>query len=284
MYLHKINIENIRSIKKFILEFKPDECAGWHVLIGDNGTGKSTLVRAIALALAGAREAEALRQNWMDWLRNGESDGCITTDIKMDPKLDETAAEYIHPNLWFQRKESRNGAIVTISPHELKQNAVGEYDWREDTTGFCASYGPFRRFTGGNKELEKLFCSKPRLAPHLSIFGEEAALTECLEWLQILHVKQLENRIDGKILDDLRAFINKGRLLPHGVVLEKVTSDAVVFRDGSGCMLSVEQLSDGYRSILSMTFDLIRQLVRVYPAEEVFQHIRQGEMKIDLPG
>jgi hypothetical protein len=44
------------------------------------------------------------------------------------------------------------------------------------------------------------------------------------------------------------------------------------------------QLSDGYRSILSLTFELIRQLVRVYGAKAVFEDISKGKMQIPLPG
>jgi hypothetical protein len=43
-------------------------------------------------------------------------------------------------------------------------------------------------------------------------------------------------------------------------------------------------MSDGYRSILSLTFELIRQLVRVYGAEPVFKNIAQGIMTIDPSG
>ena len=51
MYIQKAEIKNIRSITDFEIEFKNP--AGWHVLIGDNGAGKSTIIRSIALALVG---------------------------------------------------------------------------------------------------------------------------------------------------------------------------------------------------------------------------------------
>lgn len=81
MYLHKINLQNIRSIKDFELIFEPKEYAGWHVIIGDNDAGKSTFVRAIALALVGPNEAMALRQNWAEWLKKECSRGKINLQI-----------------------------------------------------------------------------------------------------------------------------------------------------------------------------------------------------------
>ena len=56
MYIKSLNIKNIRSIHDFAMEF--ENPAGWHVLIGDNGAGKSTIIRSIALALVGPEEAD----------------------------------------------------------------------------------------------------------------------------------------------------------------------------------------------------------------------------------
>ena len=43
-------------------------------------------------------------------------------------------------------------------------------------------------------------------------------------------------------------------------------------------------MSDGYRSILSLTFELIRQLSKVYGDERIFKNVGKGEIVIDLPG
>ena len=158
------------------------------------------------------------------------------------------------------------------------------YIWGENEGWFSASYGPFRRFTGGSQTYEKLYYSNPRLAPHLTAFGEDVALTEAVEWLKLLHLRHLERKSEGELLGYLKDFINLGALLPHGTKLVDVSSDGVIFRDGLGADVRIEQLSDGYRSILSMTFELIRQMVQTYGHEKVARQIRKGEWKIDLPG
>lgn len=280
------------------MTFKPDEYAGWHVVIGDNGSGKSTFVQAVALILSGVREAMALRQNWADWLHNEMSDGTITVHVDHDPQFDEAAENIanlpikdIPVTLTFQRLKGKSGnvEISTNLPNNRMDNGkdgfgLGNYLWGDASGWFSASYGPFRRFTGGSREYETLFHSYLRLAPHLSVFGEDVALTECLNWFQILYVKRLEGREEGKQLDYIKKFINEGGLLPHNTVFEKVTSEGVLFHDGNGCELAIEQLSDGYRSILSITFELIRQMIRAYGADKTFADIRQGLMKISLPG
>ena len=123
---------------------------------------------------------------------------------------------------------------------------------------FSASYGPFRRFSGGDEEFEKLYTNQPRLARHLSVLGEAVALTEALSWLQSLRFQQLDPENDESdeaedLITRITDFINQPGFLPHDVRLRKVTSKGVNFIDANGVTLPVQDLSDGYRSILSMT-------------------------------
>jgi hypothetical protein len=100
--------------------------------------------------------------------------------------------------------------------------------------------------------------------------------------LQDLQFKKLENDPDGQLLDSIKNFINQPGFLPHQTYLDKVSSRSVDFIDGNGNLVPVEELSDGYRSILSLTFELIRQLARVYDNKNLFD--RQDPTKIIVPG
>lgn len=291
MYINKVHINNIRSIQNFDMNF--DNHAGWHVIIGDNGAGKSTIIRSIALALVGPDEAPALRQNWSDWLRKKEEKGRI--DLKALENKDHDNSFYINQT---NQKSNRENVIIyvslkrksnkityiTMSTNDSKEVNAKNHIWNNSSRWFSASYGPFRRFTGGNKDWEKLYASNPKLAAHLSAFGEDIALTECVDWLVKLNYKRLENKIEGEILNDLSTFINHGDLLPHQSVLHEISSDGVFFKDGNDNIISITELSDGYRSVLSLIFELIRNLVLTYGKDKVFENIRKGEMFIDLPG
>ncbi|NMO16683.1 AAA family ATPase [Pyxidicoccus fallax] len=273
MYLKKVVLKNIRSIDA--LEWEPPSAptlAGWHVIIGDNGSGKSSVLRAIALGLVGPKEANALRQDWNEWLRWSKRVGSIGLSLERDEFWDHPEGEGkrpedfdLEPELWLERLGTHVDLGFPFSSR-FESGVLGDsYGW------FCASYGPFRRFTGGDKDQEKIFSSNPKLARHLSVFGESVALTECLEWLKLLQFKKLEGGLkEEKLLDSLREFINQPDFLPHEARLESISSNGVRFVDGNGCDVPVENLSDGYRSILSMTFELIRQLVRTYGAENIF--------------
>ncbi len=122
------------------------------------------------------------------------------------------------------------------------------------------------------------------LSAHLSLFGEDVALTEATKWLMDLQFQTLEKKVSHNLLDDLKKLINSPNFLPHNTQLQRISSDGVFFIDGNGAEISVNEMSDGYRSILSLTFELIRQLIRLYGDEKVFQKVRKGTMEIDLPG
>lgn len=281
MYVKKVALMNIRSIAS--LHWEPEDAgAGWHVILGDNGSGKSGFLRAIALALVGPQEAIALRQDWGQWLRWDEDVGWIDVWLSRHEEFDALSGKgqptkkyLLEARLTLENDSERT--VLKAGKHNFKpQRNV----WGGSRGWFSASYGPFRRFTGGDKDQEKLYYSNPKLARHLSVFSESVALSECLEWLKLLQYKKLEEDEEGKILDPVTAFVNQAGFLPHEARLHSVTSKGVHFVDGNGCEVPVENLSDGYRSILSMTFELIRQLAATY-GPGIFDKDRT---KIIVPG
>lgn len=284
MYIQKIQIENIRSIEKLEIEF-PEPYAGWHVIIGDNGSGKSTFVRAVALGLIGKYQAPALRQNWRDWLKKGTDKGEIVLKINPSIGIDKTrnkneiTPQTLTAGLGIMNIKAPQGTTF----YDVFEDHLDDF-WGLDTGWFSASFGPYRRFSGGNNEWEKMFKSNPISAPHLSAFGEDVALTETLEWIQSLYYESLEKKEGSEILDSLKKFINHGDLLPHNTKIKDVSTKGLFFKDGNDALISIEELSDGYRSILSLTFELIRQLIERYGSDKVFAQIKQGNYHIDLPG
>ena len=103
------------------------------------------------------------------------------------------------------------------------------------------------------------------MGAHVSVFGENIALTESIYWLRELNYKMLEDASEGHLLDRLKHFINQDGFLPHSIKLKQVSSRGVDFEDANGFAVAVEELSDGYRSILSMTFEFLRQICASIP-------------------
>ena len=288
MHIRILRIRDIRSIKNLNVEI-PEPRAGWHVILGDNGSGKSTVIRALALALMGPLDAAATRQDWPDWIRKTAPNVCVELEVAPEAEFDKWKGT---------GRRARAPIRVTVefvaaggganSPTVAPQYAGGYTDrtiWGGGTGWFSASFGPFRRFSGGDKEYDRLFYSNPGLARHLSAFGEDVALGEALRWLQDLRFKGYEgDEAAANLLRRLVDFLRQSRLLPHDAHIEEITSGAVVFSDGAGVPLPVEQLSDGFRSVLSMTFELLRGMVVAYGDTAFLDALDADAGTINLPG
>jgi len=71
MYIRHLKVENLKRLKDFALDFTHrDQPRMWTVLIGENGTAKTTLLQAIALASAGFKEVSGLAGATVKHLRD----------------------------------------------------------------------------------------------------------------------------------------------------------------------------------------------------------------------
>ena len=285
MYLKKIELENIKSFKSFKWALgEQEDPSGWHVLLGSNGSGKSTFIKAASIALIGPNEAVLTRKITPDWVKKGEEKGFIRLEIIQDKNIDiffkKDLSKRTTKNIKPSVRIDNQGKLAVTSQKSISDNSF----WNPKTQGwFSAAYGPFRRFSGGSNEFQKLFQSAPILARHLSVFGEDIALIESIEWLKDLRFKSLENpaSIESDLLLSVMSFLNQDGFLPNNLKLHSVHSAGANFVDAFGVVVEVDSLSDGYRSILSMVLEIIRQLVVCYKNEKVFS----SDMKaINKPG
>lgn len=285
MYIQTLSIRNIRSIAELDWELEPEECVGWHVFIGDNGSGKSTILRSTSLLLMGYKNALGLRQEWNEWLMNGQEFGYVRlkllpfhsvvkhTSIDIsdfdDNLLRELAVRFT------TGKETPTFVIERVGEAKLT-------DFDEAPKSFSAAFGPFRRFDRHSPTYGFSHLTVSKLAAHESLF-ESVALTEPLEWLRNLNYKVLENP-DGdeaRFLNAIKQFVNQEGFLPNGAKFSDVSSDGVKFRDAYGTEVMVENLGDGFHSVLSMTFQILQQMQISYPNLDLFSDDRT---EIILPG
>jgi predicted ATPase len=252
VYLQRLRIEQFRSIES--LEWKLPKGAkgpGWHVILGENGSGKSSVLRAVALALIGPEQSSGLQVNWNQWVRFGESHSRIRVELaaaRTKRALDLRVVRKPFPSVVSAKRSDRS--------------------WSKPGP-FAASFGPFRRFSGGDARFDELLSSGVPFSAHLSLFNESVALGSAATWLMTLRPARTRGETRAFPTHDsgwglvgrIGALINQPGFLPSGVALEEVSHERVVFRDGRGARVEVEQLSDGYRSILSLVFELVRRAV-----------------------
>lgn len=292
MHLTKFTIKNIRSIEQFEFVVDSASAPGWHVILGDNGSGKSSVIRAVALLFSGGRHVSATRQTWNDWLRSGAEEAAISATLHRDNE-DQFKTQGPHVTSFTvgvklaQTSDSLGRQNVEIG-FTGKQTTPNRTIWSPAVGWFSASFGPFRRFSGGDRDWDRLFLSSEyrRTAGHLSAFGEDVALTEAFRWLQQLHIASLEGHAaqNVKIRDAVIGFVNNSDLLPHGAKISDVTSQAIMLKDGNKNDVLLEQMSDGYRSILSLTFELLRQMFEVYGSDLMLQNIDGDGGIVSVPG
>ena len=275
----KIAVSNLRAIDSIEWSLPRAPGSRWNVVLGENGSGKSTLLRTIGLALVGHDEAAALRQAWGTWVRGKAEQGRVEVTLGR-------AANTPNP-------VGVNGAAADVLLHlrlRLSRSAItdeasGDRElWNSVHGSFTAAYGPFRRFTDGDLEYERILDNQPRLARHISLFDSSVALTESLAWLHDLNYKRLDNKPEGKLLAPFTALANDPGppfFLPHGAHLASISSSGITVKDGNGFDIPIEDLSDGYRAILSLTFDLIRHMANAFGYDHVFD---PNDPTVVLPG
>lgn len=288
MHLHQLVIQDLRAIEHFEMTME-DDAAGWHVILGDNASGKTSIVRAVSLCLVGNEGAQGARQNWSEWIRFGKERASVTADFIPHPGDRWTSGravkQPIHTSVEMTRLEQGLYQREAKITYKSTANRADKSIWGDGAGWFSAAFGPFRRFSGGDHEVTRLYFSQPKLAAHITGLGEDAALTEAINWIHELNYRALASGLDEKsILRTVVDFVNNSELLPHGAKIDEINSDSVIVRDGEGSQVRLEELSDGFRSVLAMLFEIFRCLMGNFGMEGFQKLVNAESATVDLYG
>lgn len=260
----------------------PKKASGWHVIIGENGSGKSTVLRSIALALIGPTDVLRLDPNWATWLTQGETEGEVEItvlkhqeDYRSGRGAVRGGTEYIEAvSARLALVRNKEGKVDLVDRIRKSKSSPDKYFWASLKGWFSAGFGPFRRFTGGNQTLEAFYVRNPKIGAHLTVFKEDAALTEIAIWLKDVYLRSLEKKDNDYdlILQGIKHFINMENLLPMGFQFHEVNSDGAFFKGPDGALINLNDLSEGIKSVLSLALEIIRLLVYNFGAKKVFSN------------
>jgi uncharacterized protein (TIGR02646 family) len=229
--LARVELRNFRAIKHLVLDLDEVSAgvdgAPCLALLGENATGKSSVLEAIALAMLGTSGISKLGIDPHAYLRRPDPDPWETP-----PELPLLIEICFHGSIEPLRFE--------LTPSDIR------FRGPSSAAAVMLAYGPRRYF----QESRKRWFSDPWRRV-ISLFDPTATIPHPGHWLARA---------------DARVFAAAVRALRE-ILMLKSNDDLV--RDGDGRVLvrsygrltPLERLSDGYRSVLSMAVDIMREML-----------------------
>lgn len=300
MYVHSLSIENVKAFEELSLDFaRPDDYegdahyAGFNVFLGGNASGKSTLLKCLAMALSGPATANQHLISPTGWIRKGQTKASIALQVYWEPGGDDPfrgrgntpTLPTFDAGLAFEAEQE--SAVPTLKVR-AKQRLAERGPWHQEPRGwFLGAYGPLRRLTGSSTDALRYSLAQGKVSSCVTLFREDAALTESDTWLKQEHARALEqrqlNRLPVRLVENVQAFLNDG-LLPDGFQISRITVDHVYMSTPNGGELPLRDLSDGCRSTYALMLDIIHSMAMCYGTAELFGTGSDGKMAIVKPG
>jgi hypothetical protein len=281
MYIRSIRIDAVHGFRQGAVDLelrRPDGTyAGWTVVAGRNGSGKTSFLQAIALAIAGPAAGRALTESFSGWINADNRRALAATrlthslDVDGFVKTGKRPGDFWTALSWTQADEGPEPLVTQEVLQDSTKQSAHRGPWNENPTGwFVVGYGPFRRLSPAGSKAQRNMSGQGFPARLVSLFDEEASLTEGVEWLKDLHTRRLEEEPGAEdLLNNVLALLSSG-LLPEGERAVRVTSQGL-WVSRNGLELPLDQLSDGYRTVTALVLDIVRHL-----------HVTYKEFRLDL--
>ena len=299
MYIGRTVLSHVKGFSELDLDFASNSGSypGWAVVTGDNGSGKTALLRAISLAILGPDQSRGILPDLSGWITDGADRATISVEIIPHGEYDKTlrGGYPVKSSFWAEVEiiaEGRGTSVRVTDIFRNKKKGAANGPWPATTSGwFALAYGPFRRLYGSSPDAQRLMVIPGRIPHFATLFKEDATLAEGEEWIKQLAYVRLEHQVstspnsknpEVQALSDLLDLIGDD-FLRQGMSIESVRADGIHLRDAAGRLIPLEDMSEGYRSALAMLVDIFRNMVQTYGIEGLVR--REGDsVYVDRPG
>ncbi|MCX6382643.1 MAG: AAA family ATPase [Armatimonadetes bacterium] len=271
MYLEKLTIKGFRCFAHATMDFnwpgyaklagvKALRLPNVNLLIGDNGTGKTTLFQALTIALLRSYLADNVSGFRTPMaIRHGEETaeafaGALLSPLDTAQYPDEAVSNVLIAAKTVRGTIRRKGSLQSLVSGSMPK------DWRrtlfldEHPGCFIAAYGAGRRTERAEAYLDrKLGVRYRRVAslfePYIGLIPLSLAYTQCTQRSRWMEVVDIVNNI----------------LQPPVQLTQKTDERGEPLFDYEGILLPIAELSDGYRLFSGWLIDCLTQLAWVLP-------------------
>lgn len=287
MYLEKLKLHNFRCYEKLEIDFNRQLT----VLVGKNGSGKTTVLEAIAIVLGtwfvgfNIVNAKGINKR-TDPLRKayqiGATDDVQTqfpVEIEAWGKIEESKDQILH---WKRELYTPTGTMTTKDAKEIVEYAA-EYqkaisEGRTDIyLPMVAYYGTGRLWDYHRQKRTDVFKVSSRTNGYIDCLDGTANVKLMMDWFQIMTInkyqRQEENLESNPELDTVYLAMEKCLTNLSGYSDVKIrynmgTQELDVYyseQDKQRMRIPLNQLSDGYKGMISLVADIAYRMATLNP-------------------
>lgn len=287
MYLEKLKLHNFRCYEKLEIDFNRQLT----VLVGKNGSGKTTVLEAIAIALGtwfvgfNIVNAKGINKR-TDPLRKayqiGATDDVQTqfpVEIEAWGRIEESKDQILH---WKRELYTPTGTMTTKDAKEIVEYAA-EYqkaisEGRTDIyLPIVAYYGTGRLWDYHRQKRIDVFKVSSRTNGYIDCLDGTANVKLMMDWFQIMTInkyqRQEENLESNPELDTVYLAMEKCLKNLSGYSDVKIrynmgTQELDVYyseQDKQRMRIPLNQLSDGYKGMISLVADIAYRMATLNP-------------------
>ncbi len=250
VHLRYLQLQNIRCFEKVTFSLTPPDSnrGQWITLLGDNGVGKTTILRAVALALLPPRTANSLIEQFM----------AGTQLTRSNDARDDTES-----SITVELNDARISSVIVAGDVEQESLTVRTMP---DPLPLVFAYGCRRGSATGGPDRSA--DTTPRFGVN-TLFHDNASLVHAETWLRKRH--HVANVIDQREGPFYQAVKNTLTAILQVEDIEFDTDHVMVRGDAVG-RVPIAALSDGYLTTLGWTVDFIARFA---------EHARQHDYPLD---
>ena len=249
MFLKKLSLINFKCLSNIELSFEKtvSENRKWTLILGENGTGKSNILKSIALVTSGSNALGELLGNADSWIKFNEKSCSIIAE------LETKKGEERKISLQFNKGDNLS---KIISNNKESLHLIDDAIENADRNYFVVAYGASRRLSNdvfSNFEKNR----NGRSINVRNLFDNASTLNPLTAWIIELDYRSGSEGIN-LVKEALHDFLPG--ISFHSIDKEK---KQVLFQTVDG-VIPLDQLSDGYQNMAAWIGDLLFRITETF--------------------